>query len=42
MRESQIENKKLDYSKPFEFFAVLHDAIITLQSIVLNQYPDPT
>jgi len=25
-----------------EFFAVLHDAIITLQSIVLNQYPDPT
>tara|TARA_R110000822_G_C15269808_1_gene489108 strand:+ start:231 stop:416 length:186 start_codon:yes stop_codon:yes gene_type:complete len=25
-----------------EFFAVLHDAIITLQSMVLNQYPDPT
>ena len=25
-----------------EFFAVLHDAIITLQSIMTDQYPDPT
>jgi hypothetical protein len=25
-----------------EFFAVIQDAIITLQSIMTDQYPDPT